>query len=131
MKKLLAFSAIALLTACSQPHHHHKGHHYHADAAHSSNPALAQAMKDCHSTIKDHKDMAEFEKCLKDKGFEKPANHPTTGGMHKHKDPALSKAIKECHKGVKSKHDSEKLEACLKAKGFEKPANHPKVRGHH
>ncbi|QLB18420.1 hypothetical protein [Mannheimia granulomatis] len=132
MKKLLALSAIALLAACSQSHHNHKGHdHHYGKEAHSKNPALAQAMKECHSTIKENKDMVAFEKCLKEKGFEKPADHPKANGMHKHKDPALSKAMKECHKGVKSKKDSAKFEACLKEKGFEKPANHPKVKEHH
>lgn len=83
MKKLLALSAIALLAACSQSHHQHKCHqHHHGYDAHSKNPVLTQAMKDCHSTIKDKKDMVEFEKCLKDKGFEKPANHLKVKGHY-------------------------------------------------
>lgn len=129
MKKLLALGVAMALVACS-PAHHHKGAHHYGKDAHAKNPALTEAMKACHSALKDKKDMATFENCLKEKGFEKPANHPTKV-MHKHQNPALSKAMKECHHAVKDKHDVEKFEACLKEKGFEKPANHPKVKAHY
>ncbi|MFA9487694.1 hypothetical protein [Mannheimia sp. E16BA] len=127
MKKLIALSCIALLAACTQPHKHEK----HNPDVHHKNPALMQAMKECHSTLKDKKDMPTFEQCLKEKGFEKPANHPKMKGKYKHKNPKFAKAVKECHKGVKSVEDSAKFEACLKEKGFEKPANHPKVGSYH
>lgn len=129
MKKLISFSLLALmLSACSQPHHHKDGNHY-GMKAHHQNPELIQAMKACH-TQDNMKNMQAFEACLKAKGFERPANHPTKM-MHHHNNPALAKAIKECHDVVKSKQDMAKFDACLKTKGFEKPANHPKVKGHY
>lgn len=127
MKKLILISIATFLAACHQPKE--EKHHY--PNAHHKNPALVNAMKECHHAQQDKNDMAIFEKCLKEKGFEKPANHPTMHGKYKHKNPKFAAAVKECHEGVKNTDDSAKFEACLKSKGFEKPANHPKTSSYH
>lgn len=127
MKKLIGLSVLALgLAACSP---HHNAHKHQGYDAHHKNSELAAAIKACH-TPENMKDMQAFEGCLKAKGFEKPANHPTMYHGHKHHNPELAKAMKECHKVVKSKMDTEKFESCLKDKGFVKPAHHPKVMAH-
>lgn len=46
------------------------------------NPELKKAMKECHKAVKSKKDTAKFEACLKEKGFEKPANHPKVKAHH-------------------------------------------------
>lgn len=54
----------------------------HPPMYHHSNPELAKAMQECHQGLKTKDDMPKFEACLKEKGFEKPTNHPKTTYPH-------------------------------------------------
>lgn len=134
MKKFALLVATALfVVACSYQHSSHKQHSHHKHHqkgydAHHHNPELTKAMKACHSAD-NMKNMADFEQCLAEKGFKKPANHPTAKPHKKyHHNPKLSQAMKECHQRLNNSDSTQvmaQFEACLKEKGFEKPANHP------
>lgn len=75
MKKLLGISALAMmLAACSSSHDRPQPPQAHGGHAH--NPQIEAALKACHEAVGQTKDQAKFETCMKEKGFEKPADHP-------------------------------------------------------
>ncbi len=77
MKKLLAASALSvILVACSSPYE--CSHHGPKGRPHS--PELEAAMKECHESVGQSRNMARFDDCMKEKGFEKPAGHPPMRG---------------------------------------------------
>lgn len=75
-KDMQTFEACLKQKGFEKPANHPSYHRaYHTGHKHQ-NPALAKAMKECHHQISDKMNLAQFESCLAEKGFKKPANHP-------------------------------------------------------
>lgn len=69
MKKLLAVSAVAaLLAACSGPSNN--------GPQGQKNEKIDAALKACHESLGDKATQTQFDACMKEAGFEKPANAP-------------------------------------------------------
>ncbi|UOO81536.1 hypothetical protein LVJ83_11465 [Uruburuella testudinis] len=71
MKKLLATAAFALiLSACANSSKHE---HKHPQPQQGANPAVEQALQECQQAVGASQDRAAFDACMKEKGFERPA----------------------------------------------------------
>ncbi|MDO5638716.1 MAG: hypothetical protein Q4G28_02505 [Neisseria sp.] len=72
MKKLLATAAFALiLSACAS-----NGDHKEPKPQQGANPAVEQALQECQQAVGASQDRAAFDACMKEKGFERPAQAP-------------------------------------------------------
>ncbi|MFV2030677.1 hypothetical protein [Neisseria sp. S1] len=71
MKKLLATTAlIMMLSACASNDAKQEQQSSHPQGA---NPAIEQALQECQQTTGAGQDRAAFDACMKEKGFERPA----------------------------------------------------------
>ncbi|MCP1659118.1 hypothetical protein [Neisseria perflava] len=75
MKKLLIPAALAmLLAACSSTGEGRR--HGHDRGPQQKNPAVEKALQECRQTVGDSQDRSKFDACMKEKGFERPAQPP-------------------------------------------------------
>lgn len=99
------------------------------------NPAVEQALKECHGNTSAKKqgerpsesEMKKVAECMEKKGFKKPE------GQRPQMNPEMKKAFEECRgdTGVKkqgerpSASEMQKVSECMAKKGFKKPEGQP------
>lgn len=74
MKKLLATAAFALILSACSSNSEHKAPQ--PQPQQGANPAVEQALQECQQAVGASQDRAAFDACMKEKGFERPAQAP-------------------------------------------------------